>query len=137
MSRYVNKTSLLRAALALVTSLVLAGSAQALLFTGKWDPAFSADFPDLGWQGEAKFFVPDACLSLDGWVSNSDPCSMSGMRLLGAEIDFYRLSDPANAAFHETLLFDEPSSTVASMKMLLKLFFMTYSQSRLRPPLAT
>lgn len=91
--------------------------AQAAVFAGAWDPAFGSAFPDLGWGGEAKFFVPDACLAETGWVFNFESCSSSGMKLLSAEVDFYKLSDPTNTAFQETLSFDIPSDFVLAMKI--------------------
>ena len=97
--------------------LLVAAPAQAAVFQGDWDPAFGSAFPDLGWRGEATFFVPDACLGIDGWVFNFASCSMSGMQLLGAEVDFYKLSDPNNPAFQETLLYDVPSSAVLAVKI--------------------
>jgi len=103
--------------LALSGGLVGSGPAQGALFTGNWDPAFGAAFPDLGWRGDGTFFVPDACLALNGWVLNSDPCSMSEMKLLDAEVGFYKLSDSTNPAFQETLTFGTPSSQVLSMRI--------------------
>lgn len=104
-------------AFALTFATLGAAPAHAVIYVGDWDPSFGAAFPDLGWRGEATFFVPDACLANDGWVLNSDSCSASGMRILGAEVEFYRLSDPTNPAFQETLLFDVPSSAVVSMQL--------------------
>jgi hypothetical protein len=105
------------AAAAFASMLAVASPAQAAVYTGAWDPAFGSSFPDLGWRGEATFFVPDACLSRSGWVFNFDSCSSSGMRLVSAEVDFYKLSDPENTAFQETLSFDDPSPFVLSMKI--------------------
>jgi hypothetical protein len=39
------------------------------------------------------------------------------MKILSAEVEFYRLSDPTNPAFQETLSFDVPSSAVLSMHL--------------------
>ena len=91
--------------------------AHAVTVVGKWDPSFGGGFPDLGWRGEAKFFLPDACLAESGWVLNGSSCSDSGMKLLSAEVEFYKVSDPTNAAFQETLLFDFPSSAVDRMRI--------------------
>lgn len=93
--------------------MLFSGYAQAGLYTGKWDPAFGAAFPDLGWRGEATFFVPDACLANEGFVFNSGSCS--GMALVNAEVEFYKLSAPGDAAFQETLLFSAPSTLVIGM----------------------
>jgi len=99
---------------------LLAGAlspAQAAIYAGAWDPSFGDAFPDLGWRGEARFYVPDACLAQDGWVLNSDACSAGQMSLLGAEVVFYSLSDPTNPALQETLLFDVASDAVVSMEL--------------------
>lgn len=107
---------------ALGTLLVAAGlactaPAHAAVYHGAWDPSFGSAFPDLGWRGEARFFVPNACLAESGWVFNFESCSNFGMKILSAEVDFYKLSDPTNPAFQETLSFNVPSSFVASMKL--------------------
>jgi hypothetical protein len=91
--------------------------AHAVTIVGKWDPSFGAGFADLGWRGEARFFLPNACLVESGWVLNTDSCSDSGMKILSAEVEFYKVSDPTNAAFQETLLFDVPSSAVDRMRI--------------------
>jgi len=91
--------------------------AHAISIIGKWDPSFGSGFPDLGWRGEAIFFLPDACLAESGWVLNSSSCSDSGMKLISAEVEFYKVSDPTNVAFQETLLFDLPSSAVDRMRI--------------------
>jgi hypothetical protein len=39
------------------------------------------------------------------------------MQLLGAEVDFYKLSDPDNPAFQETLVYDVPSSAVLAVRI--------------------
>lgn len=102
---------------AIVATLAVAGSGQAAQFTGKWDPAFGPAFPDLGWNGEASFFVPDACLSQSGFVFNWASCSSMDMLLVSAEVNFYSLSQPGNTALQETLSFDTPSSAVLGMKI--------------------
>lgn len=104
-------------AVVLALGAVATAPAHAVIFVGDWDPAFGADFPDLGWRGEATFFVPDACLAIDGWVANWDSCSALGMQIVSAEVDFYRVSDPTNTAFHETLVFDVASSAVLAMEL--------------------
>lgn len=107
--------------------------AQAAYFTGAWDPAFGVAFPDLGWRGEAEFFVPDACLANSGWVFNFNSCSNWGMKILSAEVEFYKLSDPTNTVFHETLEFDVPDSFVLKMQLddgLLTGLFGTFLYSR-------
>jgi len=97
--------------------LTAASPAKAIIWSGAWDPAFGPAFPELGWRGEAKFFLPDACLSEQGWIFNFESCSSNGMKILSAEVEFYKLSDPTNPAFQETLSFDVPSSAVLSMHL--------------------
>jgi hypothetical protein len=102
------------AAAGLAAALACAAPAQAAVFQGDWDPPFGPAFPDLGWRGEAKFFIPDACVGLSGWVLNAGSCS--GMQILEAEVEFYDLNDP-NEATLETLFFDIPSDVVVSVKL--------------------
>ncbi len=106
-----------RATLLVVAGLAFTAPAQAAIYSGAWDPAFGSAFPDLGWRGEARFFVPDACRTESGFVFNFEPCSNLGMKILSAEVEFYKLSDPTNPLFQETLLFDDPSSFVAGMRI--------------------
>lgn len=99
------------------TGLLSAAPASAVVYQGSWDPAFGAAFPDLGWRGEASFFVPDACLNQSGWIFNFESCSSFDMKILSAEVEFYKLSDPNNAAFQETLAFDVASDAVVAMEL--------------------
>lgn len=108
-----------RAYAALLVALGLACSApsQAVIWVGAWDPAFGAAFPQLGWRGEATFFLPDACVAESGWVFNFEGCSGGEMKVLSAEVEFYKLSDPTNPLFQETLLFNDPTSLVLAMRI--------------------
>ncbi len=101
-------------AAAAASVLGIAAPAQAIVYTGAWDPAFGSAFPDLGWRGEAKFFVPDTCERGTGWRTNADSCS--GMKILSAEVKFYSLEEPNNTDLQETLSFDVPSDVVAFME---------------------
>ena len=105
------------AAALLLFGLTLITPASAITYVGKWDPAFGSAFPDLGWRGEATFFVPNGCLAQNGWVLNSDSCSAFGMKIVSAEVEFYKLSDPTNVAFQETLFFNTSSTAVLSMDL--------------------
>lgn len=104
-------------AVVVVLAAAYAAPSNAVIVIGKWDPAFGSDFPDLGWSGEATFFVPDACLGESGLVFNFEPCSNNGMKILSADVEFYKLSDPSNPAFQETLAFHTPSSLVINMNI--------------------
>ena len=71
-----------------------AGSAQAALFTGDWDPAYGGIFPELGWEASALFDVPDSCLAI-GTGNNipiSGPCA--GFKVLSADVSFYNIANP-------------------------------------------
>ena len=105
------------AALLVAAGLACSAQSQAVIFVGAWDPAFGSAFPELGWRGEAKFFVPDACLAESGWVFNFESCSGGEMKVLSAEVEFYKLSDPTNLLFQETLSFDDPTSLVLAMRI--------------------
>jgi PEP-CTERM motif len=104
-------------ALVVIVGVAAVTPARAISYAGKWDPAFESAFPDLGWRGEAIFFLPDACLAQSGWILNGDSCSAFGMRIVSAEVEFYKLSDSTNPAFQETLSFNVASPAVASMKL--------------------
>lgn len=104
-------------ALALVVGVTAVTPARAISYIGKWDPAFGSDFPDLGWRGEVSFFIPDACLALTGFVSNANACSGFDMKFLSAEVEFYKVSDPTNPAFQETLVFDPVASILSGVDL--------------------
>lgn len=108
------KVKLVAAAFTAVTAVVCTAPAQAALYQGSWDPAFGSAFPDLGWRGEATFFIPDACVDRSGLVFNFGECS--GMEISGAEVEFYSLSDPAETTL-ETLVFDIPSGLVFNVRL--------------------
>lgn len=103
------KRAVSSAALVAVAAVGLSAPAEAAVYTGNWDPAFGAAFPDLGWRGEVSVFVPNPCKSLSGDISNSDPCSGNGMKLLSASVEFYKISD---SSVQETLSFSTASSIV-------------------------
>lgn len=115
--RYLEKLKGARAALMFAAGLVFAAPSQAVVWVGAWDPAFGSAFPELGWRGEATFFVPDACIAESGWVFNFESCSGGTMKVLSAEVEFYKLTDPTNPLFQETLSFDDPTSLVLAMRI--------------------
>lgn len=69
------------------------GPAHAIQITGKWDPTFGSSFSGLGWNGTADWFIPDACVPGSGTINNSDACSLGGMFMVDATVNFYNLSD--------------------------------------------
>jgi hypothetical protein len=71
-----------------------AGSAQAALYTGTYDPAYGGIFPELGWQAFTLFDVPESCLAI-GTGNNipiSGPCA--GLDVVSAEVSFYNVANP-------------------------------------------
>ena len=96
--RWFEKLKQARVALLVAAGLVCSAPSQAVIWVGAWDPAFGAAFPQLGWRGEAKFFVPDACVAESGWVFNFESCSGGEMKVLSAEVEFYKLQDPDQPA---------------------------------------
>jgi len=115
--RFLEQLKGARAALMFAAGLAFSAPSKAIIVVGAWDPAFGSAFPELGWRGEAKFFVPDACLGESGLVFNFESCSGGTMKVLSASVEFYKLSDPSNPLFQETLSFDDPTSLVAAMKI--------------------
>lgn len=78
-------------AAALTLGATLAGPASAVVYTGIWDPTYGAPFPDLGWRGEATFFVPDACVpgaGVTASVDNATACS-GGASITSATVELY------------------------------------------------
>lgn len=112
-SRFQN--AVVGAAMAAAVAFGAAAPAQAAVYNGSWDPAFGAAFPQLGWNGEGTFFIPDACLALGaGLHLNSGACA--GMELVRADVNFYDLSDSSHTPL-ETLHFTVPSTFVTSMRV--------------------
>ena len=72
-----------------------AGSARAVTYVGKYDPAYGGIFPQLGWEASAVFDVPDACLAIGNGtnIPISGPCA--GFDVLSAEVSFYNVANPA------------------------------------------
>ena len=71
------------------------GSAQAAIYTGKWDPAYGGIFPDLGWSATAKFDVPNSCLALGNAVNQPISGACAGFDVLSAQVSFYDISAPS------------------------------------------
>lgn len=80
-------------AVAVAAALGAAGPAQAAIVNGSWDPAFGSPFAGLGWNGTANWFIPDTCVPGSGLINNSDACSLGGMFMANATVNFYALSD--------------------------------------------
>jgi len=114
--RFLEQLKSARAALMFAAGLAFSAPSQAIIIVGAWDPAFGSAFPELGWRGEAKFFVPDACLAESAGVQlrellrRHDEGAQCKCRVLQA-------LRPSNPLFQETLSFDDPTSLVAAMKI--------------------
>ena len=81
------------AAIAALGALAGAGSAQAAVYTGNWDPAYGAPFASLGWQASASFDVPASCLGqADGSYGATGACA--GFSVLSATLEFYDIAAP-------------------------------------------
>ena len=71
-----------------VAAVLGAGSAEAAIYRGSWDPLYGGIFSDLGWKATATFDVPGSCLAQpDGSYAASGSCA--GFSVLSAEVDFY------------------------------------------------
>jgi hypothetical protein len=82
---------------AILTWLGVAGLAQATLVVGSWDPPYGAPFLDLGWRGQATFFVADSCHTTNGVRVLLQDCAFSEMSVKSARVEFYKLGDPSKA----------------------------------------
>jgi hypothetical protein len=81
------------AAIAALGALAGAGSAQAAVYTGNWDPAYGGPFASLGWQASASFDVPASCLGqADGSYDDTGACA--GFSVLSATLEFYDIAAP-------------------------------------------
>lgn len=91
------------------------GSAHAGLVTGSWDPSFGPTLPNLSYQVQVTFYVPDACSAqVDGiYVTSAGACvgaSMVSARLrlfdttLGDPNNFFEVNVNSNNADFHTIL---------------------------------
>jgi len=58
--------SLGAAAMAVAINAGSLGSADAAVVVTKWDPLYGPPIPNLGWDLQANFYVPNACLAIPG-----------------------------------------------------------------------
>jgi hypothetical protein len=93
---FAKKLKVAGAMMATAAALTCAAPAQAALIQGEWDPAYGNPFPNLGWAGTVKFYVPGACLLLSGNINNQNSCANGAMTLQTGHVDLYDLSDPGN-----------------------------------------
>jgi PEP-CTERM motif len=79
------RSSLLALAGAAVLS--MSAPAQAAIYTGTFDPAFGGNFSGLGWRGEVRIDVPQACLDLGNANSTNDvECQSISLQLARLEL---------------------------------------------------
>lgn len=90
-------SSAVLAALVALLALSAAGTAQAAVYRGVFDPTYGPAFPDLGWRGEALFNVPGNCgVTIETVVKTNDPdCSVDGLAYVQeASVRFYDVANP-------------------------------------------
>lgn len=78
------------------TSAALFGAAtpaSAALVEISFDTAVGPALPNVGFRGTGEFFVPDACLSLSGFVANNNACSNNTMVANTVSVDFHDLAN--------------------------------------------
>lgn len=106
----------LRAALlGLVTAFAAAGSAHAIVYQGKWDPAYGDPFNDLGWRGEIKIDAPTNCGAAAGFTGMVT-CAPGAATVLLATVELYLLSDVDTVI--NTLTFAPPAPATFTVNKL-------------------
>lgn len=84
-----------RSAAAAALALAALAPAQAGLVVATWDPAYGSPFPNLGWRGEVKVDVPQACLALGGSQDHAvAPPDCDPVTVLSAQVFFYVVGTP-------------------------------------------
>jgi hypothetical protein len=77
--------------------------AQAAVVVGAFDPAFGPFLPNLGYRGQATFFVPDACFAFTGTVANSAGCSGGAMAVQAISLELYNLTTPGQPSIYTNI----------------------------------
>jgi hypothetical protein len=95
----------------------VAGSANAAVYTGVWDPVYGAPFTNLGWRGTATYAVPDSCeISGSGDISNALDCG-GAATVSSASVEFYDASTSGQGTL-ATLVFDPSSLIISTLRYL-------------------
>lgn len=90
-----------------------AGSVQAAVYTGNWDPLYGTPFGTMGWRGQATFEFTGSCLVANGSVTSG--CLGTGTATVtSAMVEFYdtAFADPdpgQNAPTLATLTWTNPA----------------------------
>ncbi|MCO5124894.1 MAG: hypothetical protein M9915_14255 [Rhizobacter sp.] len=116
MSHFANR--LIAASFVAVTALVAAGSVQAVVYRGTWDPAYGPALPDLGWRGEAFFDIPATCLAKANALYWNLPGACSPQTILSGKVELYDLNDSGTTL--QTLSFDESNNIDTTIAMRVK-----------------
>ena len=103
-----------RAVFAAATGLFfLAGSANAIIFVGGWDPAFGPSLPNLGFRGQSTFDVSAGCLTSAGFHAAGGGCTIN---LLSASLDLYNPNQAGTPTLQTLIyapgIFPNPSMSV-------------------------
>lgn len=85
--------------------------ANAAMFIASFDPAFGTGVPDLGFRGQAWFYIPNSCLSQSGFVDNNAACSNGNMQSVSASVELYNVNDAGKPTL-QTLLFSTPTPLI-------------------------
>ena len=113
---------------ALVASMLAAAArvipfskAGAAVFVGTFDPSFGGNLFNLGFRGQATFFVPDACLGTSGFVPNTvDSCAGGNMSMTAATVELYRYEpNTPNAPTLDSATFATPAEPELLVDVLL------------------
>lgn len=111
------RTWLGRACVPACMALLLGAPAQAAVYTSVWDPVFGAPFTNLGWRGNAKFYVPDSCRPA-GTADVDNVPSCGGLAVVTtAEVDFYDVRDAGQATI-ATLELDADSLGIGTLRYI-------------------
>ena len=93
------------AAAAAAGLLLLAGTANAIIFVGDFDPAFGPAFPNLGFRGQSTFDVSAGCLTSPGFHAEGGSCTIT---LLSASLSLYN-PNQAGTPTLQTLIYAPPA----------------------------
>jgi hypothetical protein len=99
---------------AAAAALLTLSPAQAIVYSGAWDPLFGAPFgspPALGWRGTVKVDVPLGCVGGDRLFLPTNACGVP--TVLEAEVKLYKDNNPTLNL--ETLDFEETSMRVLGL----------------------